>query len=130
MCVCCCTNECSKWLLDCILSSSPSTSPSSAYSEELLFGNQTFGKDETDQSGNGEHPDDKLERLRRKREHRLRTTSLLKANQMVESNSDMIDQISSHHKKQLFNVHGYNLAIYKGHVRGYYIFDSICKELI
>lgn len=118
MCVMCCTNECSKWFLEC-LTSSPSTFPSSGYSEELLFGNQTFdGNEAGTTSGNNEHPDEKLERLRRKREHRLRATSLLKASQMVDTNDDVIDQLSSHQRKQLFNGHGYNLAIYKGHVRG------------
>ena len=61
---------------------------------------------------------EKLERLRRKREHRLRSTSLLKASQLIDRNTDMVDQFSSHQRKQLFNGHGYNLAIYKGHVKG------------
>ena len=133
MCVCCCTNECSLWLLECITGSS-FISPSSGRSEELLFGNQTFEGEEgnetgADGNGAGNQPQqeedkkhERLEKVRRKREHHLRTTSLFKANQIMMDNKNeeykLIDQLSSHHQKQLFNGHGYNLAIHKGHVRG------------
>ena len=113
MCVCCCTNECAKWFLECLAS----PSPTSSYSEELLYGDQTFESNEGADASN-ESSVERLERLRRKREHRLRSTSLLKASQMIDENNDMVDQFSSHQRKQLFNGHGYNLAIYKGQIRG------------
>ena len=35
-----------------------------------------------------------------------------------QSFTNILNQVSTHTRKQLFNGHGYNLAIYKGHVRG------------
>ena len=112
MCVCCCTNECIKWCLDC-LSPSSTAYPSSSFSEELLFYHSSNPKD------NEANHKENEECIRVKREHRLRSTSLLRASNIINSNEDtMINHSSTHHRKQLFNGHGYNLAIYKGHVRG------------
>ena len=118
MCVCCCTNECAKWLLECVTSSS-SSYPSSGYSEELLFGvHCSPEKENVSPENNDELSEEKLEHCRVKREHRLRATSLLNASHILSASGDMFHQTSSHNRKQLFNGHGYNLAMYKGHVRG------------
>ena len=119
MCVCCCTNECAKWLLECVTSSS-SAYPSSGYSEELLFGDQMFPEKENANAADhvSDHSEEQLERCRIKREHRLRATSLLGASKIISTDENTLNQISSHNRKQLFNAHGYNLAMYKGHVRG------------
>ena len=118
MCVCCCTNECAKWFLECVTSSS-SSYPSSGYSEELLFGVHGSPDEEKLKPGINEEPsEEKLEHCRVKREHRLRATSLLNASYIINASEDMFHQTSSHNRKQLFNGHGYNLAMYKGHVRG------------
>ena len=120
MCVCCCTDECTKWLLEC-LSSSSSAYPSSLRSEELLFGGHGSSEEEKATPGNKDEPsEEKLAHCRVKREYRLRATSLLNASHIINSREDMLHQTSSHNRKQLFNGHGYNLAIYKGHVRGTY----------
>ena len=122
MCVCCCTNECAKWFLECVTSSS-SSYPSSGYSEELLFGVHGSPDEEKLKPGINEEPsEEKLEHCRVKREHRLRATSLLNASYIINASEDMFHQTSSHNRKQLFNGHGYNLAMYKGHVRGKYFF--------
>ena len=118
MCVCCCTNECAKWCLECVTSSS-SSYPSSGYSEELLFGVRCSSNEEKLNPGNNEErSEENLEHCRIKRDHRLRATSLLNANLIINESEDMFHQTSSHNRKQLFNGHGYNLAMYKGHVRG------------
>ena len=113
MCVCCCTNECTKWCLECF-SSSSSDYPSSRFSEELLFYHPTF----SDEASKGAKDDEDF--IRVKREYRLRSTSLLRASHIINSSDDIMvhHTSSSHNRKQLFNGHGYNLAIYKGHVRG------------
>lgn len=114
MCVCCCTNGCVNWCLECLTSSS-SAYPSSGFSEELLFYHQTFPDEK---EGNGECKEDE-ECISVKREHRLRSMSLLRASSIINSNEDiMAHHTSTHNRKQLFNGHGYNLAIYKGHIRG------------
>ena len=114
MCVCCCTNGCVKWCLECLTTSS-SAYPSSGYSEELLFYHQTFPDEK---EGNIDCKEDE-ECIRVKREHRLRSTSLLRASSIINSNEDiLVHHPSSHNRKQLFNEHGYNLAVYKGHIRG------------
>ena len=118
MCVCCCTNECTKWLLECITVSS-SAYPSSGHSEELLFGDQLFpGNDGTNDGNDKVNNEEHLERERVKREHCLRSTSLLNATNIISTSDNILNQVSTHTRKQLFNGHGYNLAIYKGHVRG------------
>ena len=120
MCVCCCTNECATWFLECVTTSS-SSYPSSGYSEELLFGVHGSPEEEKLNCGNNdEHSEETLEHCRVKREHRLRATSLLSASHIINASEDMFHQTSSHNRKQLFNSHGYNLAMYKGHVRGIY----------
>ena len=118
MCVCCCSNECVKWFLDCI-SSSSTLYPSSRESEELLFGvHASTDEKRINDEEKDEHTEEKLEHIRAKREYRLRATSLLNASYIINSSEDMFHQNLSHNRKQLFNGHGYNLALYKGHVRG------------
>ena len=125
MCVCCCTNECTKWLLECITSSS-SAYPSSGQSEELLFGDQLFpGNDGTNNGNDKVNNEEHLERERVKREHCLRSTSLLNATNIISTSDNILNQVSTHTRKQLFNGHGYNLAIYKGHVRGKLFHENV-----
>ena len=115
MCVCCYTNECAKWLLECVTSSS-SSYPSSGYSEELLFGVHGFPEEEKGNPGNNVRHYE--ETCKVKREHRLRATSLRGASHIINASEDIFQQTSSHSRKQLFNGHAYNLAMYKGNVRG------------
>ena len=120
MCVCCCTNECVKWCLECLTPSS-SAYPSSSYSEELLFYHPTFPEEK--ETNKDDKVDDKEneECIRVKREHRLRSTSLLRASYII-NEDNMVNHSSTHNRKQLFNGHGYNLAIYKGNVKGIKIY--------
>ena len=116
-------NDCAKWCIGCCVSTSVTKLPRNQNQEEILFGDQEFYEPAKD----GQIVDDEqippgVELIRRKREQQFRMMPLVKARDMVQNDPAM--SYFAHQRKQLLNGHGYNLAIFKGHVRGY-TFDFI-----
>ena len=129
MCPCYSCGNCTRWLLECISGTPITAIPSSDFAVNLLYGDEDFY--ETDENLEyGDHapaidgvsdpaaasPTVKTELIRRKREQEYRMASLVKAEAMKLENPEM--EYFAHQRKQLLNGHGYNLGIFKGHVRG------------
>lgn len=132
MCPCYCCGDCTKWLLEWLTKTSITSIPDSNFGVSLLYDDQNFYEtkeiDENDKipnvpsygviidvPGNGS-PTDKTELIRRKREQEFRMATMMKAQCLKTENPEMV--YFAHQRKQLLNGHGYNLAIFKGHVRG------------